>query len=132
MAVLSYKANGNIAPCRFVKLDTTADGRVLQCGAGDKIQGISQAGTRRTPYSTLDDGYAAIAGEDLEVFGTAEQPLLELGGTVTRGDRLKADANGAGVTSSTDKDEWGAIALQSGVSGQLVRVEVHPNNQASV
>ena len=63
----SRVANGNIAPCRAVKLDsTTAGGKVLQCGAGDKAFGISQPESRNPPYSTLDDGYCAIAGENLK------------------------------------------------------------------
>lgn len=131
MAVFSFKAGGNISPARFVKPDTTTDEQVLQCGAGDRIIGVSQAGTHRTPYSTLDDGYAAVATEEIEVFGIGEQPWLELGGTVAVGDRLKADANGKGVATTTDLDEWGAIALQAGIVGQLARVQVVGYSQVS-
>jgi hypothetical protein len=126
--IFSKKAGGNISPCRFVKQSTTADNTVLQAGAGETVYGISQAGVRRTPYSSLDDGYAAIAGEDLEVFGVGEVCNLELGGTVTRGDRVKSDANGKGVTSATNGDEYGAIALVSGVSGDLIQVELKPTS----
>jgi hypothetical protein len=131
MHKLSFIANGNIRPSRFVKLDTTADGKVLECDAGEGVIGVSHESTRRTPYSSLDDGYAAIAGEQIEVYAHTSECLLELGGTVTRGDRLKADADGKGVSSSTDLDNWGAIALQSGVSGNLVKVKVQPYSQIS-
>lgn len=125
MAIFSMKSGGNISPSRFVKQDTSADNQVTQAGAGDKIFGISQAGVRRTPYSSLDDGYCAISGEDVEVFGIAEKAvLLEIGGTVTRGDRLKSDANGKGVTTTSTGDEIGAVALVSGTSGMLIPVEV--------
>lgn len=131
MATFSKVANGSIVMSRFVKLDTTADGKVLQCGAGDKIFGVSQAGSRRTPYSSLDDGYAAIAGEDLSITGPPDQCLLELGGTVSPGDRLKADTDGKGVATTTDHDEWGAIALVAGTSGKLINVQVTGANQIS-
>lgn len=131
MARFSMKANGNIAPSRFVIQDTSYDYRVTQAGAGGKVFGISQQGTRRTPYSSLDDGYAAISGEDISVYGDNEVCLLELGGTVTRGDRLKADSDGKGVTTTTNLDEWGAVAMVSGVSGQLIQVRCQPGMQIS-
>jgi hypothetical protein len=131
MARFSMKSNGSIAPCRFVKQDTSYDNRVAQAGAGEKVFGVSQQGTRRTPYGALDDGYAAIAGEDISVYGAHEVCMLELGGTVTRGDRLKADSDGKGVATSTDHDEYGAVARVSGVSGQLIPVEVTPYGQIS-
>ena len=120
-------ANGNITPARFVKLDVTADGRVLQAGAGEQIYGISQAGTRNTPYSTLDDGFAAIAGENLKIFGPPDKEImLELGGTVVRGDRLKSDASGRGLATVIALDEVGAIAAASGVLGELIPVQCIP------
>ncbi len=128
---LSLKANGNVPPARFVKPDTSGDGLVLVAGAGERCLGISQPGTRRTPYSGLDDGFAAIAGEDLQVFGVGERPMLELGGTVAFGDRLKSGALGVGVVTTTNLDEWGAIALAAGVSGQLIQVEVVQFGQIS-
>jgi hypothetical protein len=72
MSAHSRQANGNIAPSRFVKLDTSADGKVLQCGASATIMpyGISGPGTRNPPYSSLDDGYHAIAGENCLIYGT--------------------------------------------------------------
>lgn len=130
MAFFGAMANGDIHPNRFVKWDTTAN-RVLECGAGDKIAGISQKGTRNPPLSdgnwNVDDGLAAKAGGQLLVAGPGEhgmEVLLELGGTVTRGDRLKASTNGVGVSTTTNLDEWGAIALKSGVSGDLIPVQV--------
>ena len=127
----SYLANGTINPSRFVKLDTTTQGRVLQCGAGDKCLGISQLGTRRSP-EVDSSGNAAQTGEPLGVhdeFG--ELCGLTLGGTVTVGDRLKSDANGKGVTTTTDQDEYGAIAKMNGVSGDVITVEVTPFSRMS-
>src|SRR5262249_39352494 len=114
----------NIAPSRFVKRSTTADAQFLQAGAGDRIAGISQVGTRQTPYGGLDDGFCAIANENFHVFlpGVDKEAFLELGGTVSPGDYLKSDANGAGVTASSG-DEIGARAMVAGVAGQVVPVE---------
>lgn len=125
MASHSRVANGTILPSRFVKLDTTANGKVLAAGASDVPWGISQPGTRRTPYGALDDGNAAIAGDNLNIYGLGEtMVLLELGGTVTVGDFLKPSTNGVGITASADGDIYGAKALRSGVSGELIPVEV--------
>ena len=60
MASASKVADGDIKPYRFVTL-TTTDGRVVVCGAGTQIYGISHAGTHRTPLQGLDDGLAASA-----------------------------------------------------------------------
>lgn len=116
-------AGGNIAPHRFVKVSTVSDNQCLQAGAGEKIIAVSQRGTRNTPYSTLDDGFAAIAGESLRLYGPDETCKLELGGTVASGDRLKSDANGKGLTAGAG-EEYGAIAGQAGTSGKLIEVMV--------
>lgn len=126
-------SNGNIAPCRFVTIATTAKDRVTQAtagsgSAGDPPYGISGTGTRNRPSSLAnDDGFIAIAGENVLVWGNPEKDVfLELGGTVTAGDSLKSDANGKGLTTTTANDWIGAIAMESGVSGDLVRVQVVP------
>jgi hypothetical protein len=123
----SRVAAGNIAPSRFVTPSTTADGKVTQATAGQLVCGISHAGTRNVPGSSLglDDGYHAIAGENCGVHEFGEMNvLLELVGTVTRGDFIKASTDGKGVTADTDKDYYGARALRSGVSGELIPVHV--------
>ena len=119
-------AAGNINPSRFVTL-AASDGQVSECSAAtDKIFGISQPETRRTPYGGLDDGYAAIATEELQIFGPGDnnECLLELGGTVVPGDKLTATTGGKGIKTVTDHNEYGAIALFGGVSGEFVPVEV--------
>lgn len=118
----SKLAGGNVAPARFVKLDS--DGRAVHAGAGERPWGISQPSTRRLALSGWDDGYAAIAGENLNVIGPGDdEALLELGGTVTIGMMLKASTDGVGVEAGTDKDKAGAIALADGVDGDLIRVK---------
>jgi hypothetical protein len=122
---LSFVANGNIAPSRFVKLDSSAVGKVLAATAvTDPIIGISGQGTRNTPYSTLDDGYHAIAGENCRVYGDNEECWLECGGTITVGDKITPSTGGVGITTTTTQDRYGAIALQSGITGKLIKVKV--------
>lgn len=123
-------ANGDIYPMRFVKLDTTADGKVLQCGAGDKPIGISQKGTRRSPYVDTS-GKAAAAGEPVMLYDETEEPAIQLGGTVTPDNRLKSDANGKGIATTSDGDVYGAISLAAGVLDQFIPVKVTVGEKAS-
>lgn len=120
-----FTADGNISPACFVKISTASNNRVLQAGANDELIGVSQKGTRRTPYPGLNDGYAAIQGEGLGVFLLGQTAPLLMGGTVTAGDRLKSDANGNGVTASTG-DHYGAITPMSAIAGQIVECQVQP------
>lgn len=116
-------AGGNVSPCRFVKLDSTV-GRAVHAGANEAIFGISQPSTRRLALSGWDDGYAAIAGENLNIIGPGDdEALLEIAETVTVGDYLQATTDGKGAVANTDKDHVGAQALESGTSGQLIKVK---------
>ena len=90
-------AGGNISPSRFLIRSTTEDNKYLQASSTSvAIAGISQPGTRNTPYSSLDDGYAAIAGENLHVFqaGKDNEAPLEYGRTVAAGALLSTDSSG--------------------------------------
>lgn len=123
----SMVANGNIAPCRFVKQDTT--GKVVAAGATDVPFGISQEGSRNPPYTGLDDGYAAIAGENIHVYeeneGMNNECFLESGAAFNNGAFLKPSTAGVGIATTTDKDAYGAIALHAATAaGQLIRVKV--------
>lgn len=126
----SYVAGGDIAPSRFVKAGST-DFEVLQATANAQILGIAQEGTREAPIPSVSTNLAASDTETLSVYGLTEECLLELGGTVTVGARLKSDANGKGVaaaTTGTTAQEYGAIALEGGASGELIRVQVITGN----
>lgn len=116
-------AAGDIYPTRFVKLDPSNTGKVLQCGAGDRPIGISQQGTRRSPYVD-SSGKAAAAGEPIQYYDLTEECDLEIAGTVAPMDRIKSDANGKGVKTTTNTDQYGAVAIHEGTSGKRVRVKV--------
>ena len=123
----SRVADGNITPFTFVKLSTTVQGRVVQAASHtDKLFGVSQPGTRN-PSSSLfnDDGFAAIQGENVGIFGPPQVGvMLKLGGTVTRGDQLTSDGSGQGITTTTTADWVGAIALDSGVANDIIPVQL--------
>jgi len=125
MSSFTRTADGDIYPMRFTTIvGISAEGRVLQAVAGSRPYGISQVGARRVDY--IDStGRAAIAGEDLNIHGPPEKDvLLQINGTVTRGDFLKPDATGMGITTTTQTDIVGAVAMVSGVAGQAILVEV--------
>src|SRR5215471_8471641 len=116
---VSFVASGDIFPCRFVKMDT-ADGKVLQCVAGDVPIGISQEGTRRSPYVD-SSGKAAAAGEPLAVYTLGERALLECAATMLPGVRVKPDASGKGIAAA-GVDAYGGFLQWNAASGKLVEV----------
>jgi hypothetical protein len=120
----SFSAGGDIYPHRFVKQST--NGVVLQCGAGEIAYGISQKATRRSPYVD-SSGKAAISGDVVGVYDRdGESCLLEIvAAVVLTQPYLKSDADGKGTPASSDQDDYGAIALQSGAAGDVIRVERH-------
>lgn len=122
MASYSRLPGGNVSPSRFVKLQS--DNTVVHCGAGEAPWGISQESTRNKALTGWDDGYAGISGDPaINVYGPVDDACpLELGGTVTAGQPIKASTNGVGVAATTDADKVGAICLQGGVSGDIVSV----------
>jgi hypothetical protein len=115
-------AGGNITPCTFLTIDTST-GKVTTTGANGDIFGIATQLTRRTALSGWDDGYAAIDGEEVEIFCPPDDSaLLAIAGTITPGQLIKSDASGKGVAATADKDRAGARAMVGGVSGDLIRV----------
>lgn len=128
----SFKAEAAIAAYRIVK-PGTADTQVLQAAAAtDFLIGVSN-----------EVGAAINERQDIVVIGIAD---LELGGTVTRGDPITADANGKGVAATrhthtentagayTQNATTGAaaagriigFALVSGVASDIIPVLLHP------
>ena len=124
---LSLKANGDIRPSRFVKLDTSEDFAALEADANEAVIGISGVGTQSAPLP----GVTALAASDelfLRYHGEGQMAMLEIGsGGITRGAALKSDADGKGVaaaTTGTTKQHQGAIALESAAAGEIARVLV--------
>jgi hypothetical protein len=139
---IQARANGTIYPSRFVSVypstSATADSfKVIEdIVAAQPIIGVSQEGTTGFPMGTNDMGvtaptYAASDEQDLKVYGPGEVCLIELGGTVNAGDPLKANAttDGKGVAAdiTTASQQFiGGYALQYGISGDKIRMLIHP------
>lgn len=81
-------------------------------GAGEQIIGISRDVTPGTNQNM-----------PVDIFGIG--PLIVDGnaGTIAPRDRLKANASGQGVKTTTDTEEYGAIALEdSTTAGETIQV----------
>lgn len=115
--VRTYKAGGAINPLSFVKLSVSGSGSaknpvVVQCGAGDRPIGIAQ------------NDSAAASGDEVEVAFVGGGARLNITGTVAAGNTIKSDSSGYGVVTASDADECGAMAVESGVSGDIIGVHV--------
>ncbi len=108
-----------IAEHLFVTADSTSDATkisVALSGAGEKIFGVSL----QTTTVAADNIAVAIDGV---VFLTVDGNA----GAISIGDRLKSDANGLGVKTTTDTNEIGAVALQASTTdGEKIKVAVVP------
>jgi len=119
-----YKSGGTIRVSRFVNI--SGNSTVQEATTGDAMPiGISQAGGRTPPIPDViaDPVEAAQSGEQLNVFSLAEECLLRAGATVTAGQLLMSDSDGDGIAVTAGKYH-GAIALEAGVAGELVLVQV--------
>ncbi len=115
----------NVRPARFVVLQT--NNTVVESGANGSVWGISQAATRNLPWDPIDDGFAGIAadGTPINIFGPGDdQCQLVSGGAIAIGDRLRSDAAGRGVATTTAGENVGAIALSAATGAdQLITVK---------
>lgn len=117
--IKTYTCAFAIGANRFVAVGSS-DGAAALAGVGAKVIGISDAIGGGAPGTMQQANGGPVPGRvDVCKVGFAS---LVLGGTVTRGDLLKPDAAGAGVTAGTTGDIYGAIAEQSGVVGDIIDV----------
>lgn len=128
-STMCFMANGNIKASRFVKVDTTVNNAVLQASTNQAVIGISQEGTKYPPASDQTNVYAAEQYDNIEVYADGvDECLLCLGtGGAYAGARLVSDSDGCGTIAATTgatAQNIGAIAMQSGLSGELIRVKV--------
>lgn len=118
----TFVAGGTIEPSRFIKISTVSDFEALQAGAGEKGIGISQEGQHNAPMAG-NPTYAATTGQQFFAYTTGSICYLTCGSGVTRGDFLKSDADGKGLTATTG-EFYGAQARQSGAADEKILVEV--------
>ncbi len=127
----SYRAGGTIRPLRFCKL--TDEFTVEEANANEIIRGVCGGSTNQPPLSDLvTTANHATVGQPVQLYEEGEETYLELGDTVdvSAEARLKSDADGKGVpvaTAGTTNQNYGAVALQDGIAGDIIRVRVYPN-----
>jgi len=119
----NLEANGTIRPYRAVAPTGSADNTCGESNANNISMGVTTGDTRRH-----DSANHAESGDTVSL-----QPgvvvMIELGGSVTRGNSVKTDADGAAVevaTSGTTNQYHLGIALESGSSGEIVRMLWQP------
>ena len=117
-------AGGTIRPYRFVKVSTAADNTGLEADANEVCCGVAAGSTRQ-----FDSANHAESGDSITL-----QPgnivMIEAAGAITRGSRIKSDANGAGVVAlgtGTTTQYTAGIALETAASGTITRMLWQPS-----
>lgn len=117
---LGFVAAATVNAYRIVKFDTTDNTVIQGAAATDTTIGINQS-----PQAALVGQQVAVA---LQGIG-----LVELGGTVVRGDLLSTDSVGRAVASlAAPTDRVIGVALASGGSGAVIPVSISPSKNGGV
>lgn len=129
MAILSFRASGNILPCRFVKVSGAKT--VAQAGDNEEIIGVAFEGTQKPPLADLvSTAYAAETGQSVAVYSVGEICLVEAGGAVSAGGLVRSDSQGRAVaveTTGTTIRNYAGVALEAATAaGQKIQILVMP------
>mgnify|MGYP001818897793 CR=1 FL=1 len=122
-------AGGDIYPSRFVRISASADNKGTQCGANELPIGVSGVGTNVAPLNDLvTDAKHATSGQNIRLHGDGEECLVEAAEAITRGARVKSDADGKAVnaaTTGTTPQNVGGIAQDSvSGAGEMLKIQV--------
>ncbi len=101
-------------------------------GTTAPLWGIVFPGMRNPPWAPLQDGFAAIQGENVGIYGPGELEVflrVGAGNTVAIGDYLTSDSSGYALTTTTTGQWVGAEALQAGNAGDFISVRVFTSTQ---
>lgn len=121
---LNFIASGDIGRSRFVTLDSSNDFQVNESNANEMPIGVSQEWQNDSP-STGESTEAAQANDPIAVYSTGQICRLSCATTISNGDLLRPDAEGEALVASAGQ-KYGAVALEAGVDGDLIRVLVQP------
>lgn len=118
-------AGGTIRTCRFVKINTADNYELLEADANEEVVGVSSQAAQDTPTA----GASANAAEDTDSFRYFPEGLIALvkvgSGGVTRGAKVKSDADGQAVLAATTGTtlQWvGGYALETASEGEFAKV----------
>jgi len=116
-------AVGTIRPYRAVAPTGSADNACGESNANNLSLGVVSGDTR-----SFDSANHAEADDQVSL-QTGNVLLIECGGSVTRGNSLKTDADGKAVevaTSGATLQYHMGVALESGASGAIIRMYWQP------
>ena len=119
-------AGNTIKPATAVIMSTVADNTVLASVSttASCIVGICQQGTQLDPTTGVDNGNAALSGQNILVYGTGCVAPAELSGTSTSGDTMTYGSSTGIATTTTDTAFIVGVALESGGAGDIIRLLV--------
>jgi hypothetical protein len=112
--VRTYIASGAIKARSFVKFDSSSNKKnptIVQCESGASI-GIS---------ANDDD---AASGDSVEVCLPGGGAVLKIAGSVDLGNSIKPTTDGSGIVTASAGDSVGAMAVEGGLTGDLIGVHV--------
>ncbi|MBN1515524.1 DUF2190 family protein [Candidatus Sumerlaeota bacterium] len=117
-------SDSTISAYRFVTVDasnsTAAETVVALAGAGELALGVTYESTAAADR-TVGVNLEGVCFLEVDGSGTA----------IAAGDRLKSDADGMGVKSAADGEEYGAIALAaSSADGDVIPVMIARGTQS--
>lgn len=127
-----FTANGNVSPSRFLTPVAGTAKRLVQASASTApIYGVSGKNTRFPPGSPSDDGFHAIAGEQLTVHGPGQICSLKLGSTAVTDLTVPLTTDGSGqglpqAPANATTCYYGAIPLTLGAASDTIAVFVLP------
>lgn len=87
----------------------------------DKV--VISAGASEQPYVMLEGVDGSAADKPVSI-ATGGRTKLKLGGSVAPGDLLTSDGNGKGIATTTPGNYYGATAIDGGVDGDIIEVNV--------
>ena len=81
------------------------------------------ADAAKVPFILLTGSNGSVTA-NIGVIATEGTYLAKIGGNVVAGDKLTSNGNGEWITTVTDKNNYGAIAVYSGASGDIIEVQI--------
>lgn len=105
----------------FISAAAIAKGKAVKAGADKNNVAVCSAATDKS-IGIMQNLSTAGGVAEVALPGGGGKGLL--GGSVSMGDFLAPDSNGALVATTTENDRVIAMAMEDGVSGDLISIEV--------
>ena len=122
LRVVSREAGEDLSSHQYCFVYADTDGQLLHSvNATGMILGVLQ-----------DDPDAAGEGALLGISGISKLVVDGNAGAIATGDKLTSDSEGKGIKTTTDKNVYGAIALEaSTAAGDIIQALVTPGQMVS-